>query len=399
MTSSNIQPIIRSYALASRFANGRVTADRLIPPSYRRIQTLHQKVWREEPLSSGCDWGVSNFTFLIPESVTILSSLFLRVDLPALSVGKVYKKNPALYVIKDFRLVSGGNVVYEQDIDSTFRDCLESMTQEEYVNFSKAHLGYEAVATKDARTIYIPIPIPNSHINQRSGSSDRGLGVLPCETNRVRIECQFSLHAANNQCTDSSVTTGTIASKCTMCMREVKMSDANAANYRSKVGEYSVVTRRFQELNAWQTVEANTEVTVKLDAPQGNCSEFQVIAVSFDADKTKRNIYDDTIMASSLQMQCDGVTVRDFNTPEKLLLHNYSEGFQNHAECKQITRLCFGSHSSENSTTYTGSMNFRNISQTKLILKFPVKVDFRLVAVQLMSVQIESTGLLKAYLD
>ena len=82
MSSENVQPIIRSYALASRFANGRVIADRLKPPAYRRIATLHQKTWREEPLSTGCDWGVTNFSFLIPESVTVLSSLFLASSFP-----------------------------------------------------------------------------------------------------------------------------------------------------------------------------------------------------------------------------------------------------------------------------------------------------------------------------
>ena len=399
MSSENVQPIIRSYALASRFANGRVVADRLKPPAYRRIATLHQKSWREEPLSTGCDWDVKNFSFLIPESVTVLSSLFLRIELPELAAGKVYKTNPALYCIKDFRLLSGGNVVYEQDLDAAFRDCLESMTEEEFANFSEAHLGYESTPSNAARTVYIPLPLPNSHINLRHGSSDRGLGVFPCETNRVRIEVQFSLHSNNNQCTDSAVSTGSVAGRCTMCMREVKMSDANAANYRDKSGEYSVVTRRFQEIAPWTQASANTPVTVKLDAPQGNVSEFQVIAVPYNADPTQRDQYTQPLIASSLEMQCDGITVRDLNDSSKIRMHNYSEGFQNHPQCKAITRICFGSHSSESSTTFTGAMNFRNTSQTKLVVTFPSACEFRVVAVQLMSVQIESSGQLKAYLD
>jgi hypothetical protein len=413
MSSENVQPIIRSYALASRFQNGRIVSDRLRPPAFRKLPTLYQKCWREEPLSTGCDWGVTNFSYLIPESVTILSSLFLRIELPALTAGKFYKTNPALYCIKDFKLLSGGNVVYTQDMDACFRDCLESMTEEEYINFSEAHLGYESTPSHAARSVYINLPLPNSHINLRHGSSDRGLGVFPCELERVRLEVQFSLHANDMQATDSTVDTGSIAGRCTICMREVKMSDANAQNYRNKVGEYSVVTRRFQEISPWTQAAANTPVVITLSSPQGNVSEFQIIAVPYDADSNKRNQYSESVLASSLEMQCDGIIVRDFDRPEKVLMHNYSEGFQNHTKCKAISRICFGSHSSESSTTFTGAMNFRNTSQTKLTVKFPVAAEFRVVAVQLMSVQIESTvvavqlmsvqiestGQVKAYLD
>ena len=107
--AENPQNIIRSWNVQTNFAGGPVTSNRLVPPKYGRIKYNYVKTWRE--ISAGVadlDWSSKNYSFYIPSGVRVLSAMYLRIKLPAVS-GATYKNYPGLYPIKEIRLVSGGS--------------------------------------------------------------------------------------------------------------------------------------------------------------------------------------------------------------------------------------------------------------------------------------------------
>ena len=86
----NPQQIIRSWGLQGSFASGAVVQDKLVPARFTRIRTPFLQTWREEALNSSLDWGVQNFSYYLPESLRVISSMFLKIVLPAIS-GTNYK--------------------------------------------------------------------------------------------------------------------------------------------------------------------------------------------------------------------------------------------------------------------------------------------------------------------
>ena len=91
MSYENPENIIRSWNVQTNFATGPVTADQLVPPQYSRIRTPFLLTWREESCNSTLDWGSSNFSIYLPESIRVVSDMNLRIQLPALA-STTYKK-------------------------------------------------------------------------------------------------------------------------------------------------------------------------------------------------------------------------------------------------------------------------------------------------------------------
>ena len=402
MSSENVQPLIASWALSSKYNNGPRIEDRLAPPKYKRINTLHTTVWREEACSSTLNWGTANWSYLFPQSLQVVSSAFIRIQLPALTQG-AYRKHVGLHCVKSMRLLSAGNTVYEiTDLQTYLRDYMESLTDEEFKVFSEAYLGGET-ESQEQRDVYIPILLPNSGFALRHGSqgANRGLGVWPADLgSSQRLEVQITMCADTQQNTDSANQTAAInQGACVMAIREVKMSQSNLQDYKNHRGRYSTISRRFTDLTSdWEVAEANVKRTLLFNQPSGSVSELQIIAVPFDADKNKRD-YLEAVQPTQIKFICDAVTVRDFNRASKVKLHNYKNGFINGTNVKAIGRICFGSHSSEASHVFTGAFNFSNISQIKLEVTFAEKVDFKVVAVQLQCSQIDNAGVVTSYLD
>ena len=110
MSFENPQNIITSWNLQSNFATGPVVVDKLVPPRYARIRTNFIQTWREEALTSQLDWG-KTVNIYLPESLRVVSSIFLRIPLPVLGSAS-YKAYPGLYAIKEIRLLSAGQEVY-----------------------------------------------------------------------------------------------------------------------------------------------------------------------------------------------------------------------------------------------------------------------------------------------
>ena len=141
MSKSNPQIVLDSFALSKSFQLGDAKPNKLIPNAFTKSQNLFLKTWREQSVQNG-DWGTT-WNFVTPESLNVVSSHFLEIDLPAIGGGS-YKSNPGMYCIDEIKLLSNGSEVYTLDFKMYMREFLSSLTNEEYGQFTSTYLGGHA---------------------------------------------------------------------------------------------------------------------------------------------------------------------------------------------------------------------------------------------------------------
>ena len=229
MSFENPTNIRNSWGLQSNFANGPIAVNKLVPPTYSRIRTLFLQTWREQSVDNSLDWGKQNFVFTLPESLQVISTAYLKIDLPVNNAGD-YKPYPGLYVIDNLRLMSSGQEVYSCDYGLFLSDYCQSLSEEELRHFADIYLGGSA-ASGDARTVLLPLLLPNSAYLNRNGHDTRGHGVMPCYTANNRIEIQLSFRAAEHAAAVAANPPGSISGACAMMFHEVVMTDANLKQY------------------------------------------------------------------------------------------------------------------------------------------------------------------------
>ena len=395
--------IIDSYPLSqAKFGSGPVTVDKLQPPTYGRVRTNHVNVFRNEALPSTLDWETSNFSYFFPESLQVVSSAFLRVNLPEIAASGEYRHCPGLYVIDSMRVMSGGNTVYEvPSYRTVLRDYLDSLTDEEYNTFTRAHLGWEPSRSDKARTVHLPILLPNSAYSLRHGGV-RGLGVFPADLSgdgsTRRLEVQFTLNPASHCAQDPVKAPGSIANQTAIAIREVKMGQASLERYKNARGSYSIISRRFVPLGPQYSGVANVTKTVVFNQPVGSVVELQIIANSTNADTTRYSPLD-AVLPINLALICDSIRVKDFPSIDHIRMHNYHNGFVENSSAKPIARICFSAHAQENSHLYAGAFNFHNVSNIRLEVTFDENVVFSVFAVTLQQVEIDTAGIITATLS
>ena len=90
---------------------------------------------------------------------------------------------------------------------------------------------------------------------------------------------------------------------------------------------------------------------------------------------------------------------KTLNTPEKVEMELWSNGFIGNTKCNSPGRLCFASHAAEAENMYSGGFNMQLSSQITIELEFAEHVNYRVFAVQLQRVTVNSLGLVQASLD
>ena len=403
MSYENPENIIRSWNVQTNFATGPVTADQLVPPQYSRIRTPFLKTWREEACNSTLDWGSSNFSIYLPESLRVVSDIFLRIKLPALG-SSTYKRFPGLYPIKTIRLLSQGQEVYSCDYMQFMADHLQQYNDEELKDFANTFLGREDALSLNARDVMCPILIPNSPFLSREGVDTRGHGVFPCYLGTNRLEIQLTMNAANYVSADTSVDCPTISGSCSIMYNEVKMTGPDLMNFSDHRGKYSIINRRFTELTSgWQVYPPNSGsagdvATWNINQPQGVVTEVQVIAVADSADESRHGFT--YIKPTSFKVTADSIVQKDLNTKNKVDAELWANGFvQKNADFPHPGRLCFAAHCAQNSHVYTGGYNQQLASTIQYDFTFAAGCRYKIVAVQLQRVRIDSTGRITATLN
>ena len=397
MSYENQENIIRSWNVQTNFATGPVTADQLVPPQYSRIRTPFLLTWREEQCNSVLNWGSKNFSVYLPESLRVVNDIYLRIKLPELA-STTYRKYPGLFAIKTIRLLSQGQEVYSCDYMAHMADHLQQYSEEELYDFTNCYLGAEDVLSKDARDIMLPILIPNSPFIGREAKDLRGHGVFPCYLGTNRLEIQITMNDAKYMSADPSVVPDTISNRCSLMYNEVKMTGPDLLNFSDHRGKYSIINRRFTELTSgWQTYTSGVK-TWNINQPQGVVTEVQLIAVAENADESRHGFT--YIKPTSFKVTADSIVQKDLDTQNKVDAELWVNGFvQKNVDFKSPGRLCFAAHCASNSHVYTGGYNQQLASTIQYDFTFSGACRWKLIAVQLQRVRIDSTGRITATLN
>ena len=406
MSQENPQNIIRSFAAQSNWAGGAVLTDRLVPPAFSRIRTPFVHTWREDSgVVANLDWASTAFSVYLPESLRVVRAIFLKIDVPAIGGGGVFKLYPGLKALKTIRLMSSGQEVYTCDVERFLTDYCESLSEEQLKRFSETYLGKGATAT--ARTLMIPILLPNSQFSLRNGHDNRGYGVWPAFTGHNRLELQLTMGTALSVSAAAANVPGTIKGACSLMYHQVEMSPEDMNRYSDLRGEYSIVNRRFTEItNGYQNytaaqAAANTVVRWTTSQPQGCVTELMIIAFN-DANE---ELVEDEIIASNvlrpnlIRVIADSITQKELDGKHKIDLELYSHGFVAPADFPSPGRICFAAHCGELSHVYSGGYDMTMASNIVVELRFPSACIWKIIAVQHQRTTIKVDGSVRAFLE
>jgi len=399
MSSENPRNLIRSWSLQSNWATGPIREDKLQPPDYGRIKTPFVHTWRESPIDNNLDWGSQRFSIYLPESLRVVSSMYLKIDVPANSGAAAFKKYMGIYAMKEFKLLSAGIEVYTCNVQDFLVDYMESLSNEALKRFSETYLGQEAVPTATGRTILIPLLMPNSAYLGRAGGT-RGHGIFPCFLGQNRAEVQITLNPAKFLSSDAAQEPTSIAGACALVYHQVEMTSNNILRYSDLRGNYSIVSRRFTELTSGWTeyTNVNTEVVVKNQQPQGTVTEIILVAVANDADES-RHERTAHVFPTSFSVTADSIDQKVLDTDYKLKTELWTNGFIPPDGFNSPARICFAAHASESDHLYSGGYNMTLASNVHFKFKFKQAVRYRLIAVQLQRIKIDSLGRMRSYLE
>ena len=396
MSFENPAQIIRSWGLTKNFAAGPTTVDKLVPPTYGKVRTNFVQTWRQETLGSSLDWGVQNFSYYLPESLRVVSSMFLRISCPGIS-GHNFKPFPGLYAVKTVRLLSAGQEVYTCDVGAFLRDYCESLSDEELEAFGRIYLGHTPTPSDTARSFLIPILLPQSAYMQRHGHNTRGSGVWPCFTSQNRLELQITMNTSGFVSLGANVP-ASISGAVEMYMHQVDMVAADVLRYSDLRGTYSIINRRFTELTSGWTAANTSLQTFTNSQPVGCVTEVFIIAVATGTAEAQRDVAT-VIHPTKFKVIADSICQKDLSNSDKINMELYSNGFTQNSSFNNAARLCFASHAAEATHHYSGGYNMQLASQVSFEFQFGVAVDYRLYAVQLQRVNIDSLGLVRASLE
>ena len=394
----NPQNIIRSWNNQTNFQTGPVFQDKLVPPKYGKIRTNFITTWREENNLGNLEWGSQNHTVYLPESLRVISSIYLRISLPLLQNSAVYKDFPALYAIKTLRLLSGGVEIYSCDNQVIMGDYMQSLTDEQLRVFGKTYLGHQDSMDGTARDVMIPLLLPNSAYMGRNGHDTRGHGVFPWYLGTNKLEIQLTMNTADYLAADPANVPGSIENQCVLMYHEVQMTGLNKKRYQDLRGGYSIVNRRFTELTSgWVTyATANAVERIRHSQPQGTVTELQIIAVANNADASRHTFA--YIRPISIKCTADAIVQRDLNNKQKVEAELWQNGFVPPPAFPAPGRMCFAAHAAEASHIYTGGYNMNLASNVDFEFVFDQAVRYRVFAIQIQRIKINSAGEIASFL-
>ena len=176
------------------------------------------------------------------------------------------------------------------------------------------------------------------------------------------------------------------------------MTGPDLLNFSDHRGKDSIINRRFTELTSGWQAYTSGNATWNINQPQGVVTEVQIIAVADSADESRHGFT--SIRPINVKVTADSIVQKDLNTKNKVDAELWSNGFvQKNADFPHPGRLCFAAHCAENSHVYTGGYNQQLASTIQYDFEFPSACRYKIVAVQLQRVRIDSTGRITATLN
>ena len=388
--------VVEQFALCQRFASMGQTksSNSLLPESYARVQTNYLKQNRKESFTAA--YGDVNKSYTFPESLQILASSYVKAVLP-LNSSANYKTIPGLWIIDKFYLRCNGDLVYSGCYQTLLNDHLQSLTDEDARAYCEALMGYvPGAASGAARTVFLPIPLPNSHLWRYGG---RGQGAYPFTSHRNnKIEIAFDFFA-NTHTTADRTNVSPAMTGVQIIHKEVICPLSQAPTLRDARGRYALVSRRYTQLQDWTAATASAEQDIVVSNLSGCVCEIIVEAAPQQTNLDELDL-SSPVTPSAVRLICDSVECINHDSEAECRLIEYSHGYRKNDFFNSMTyRLVFGSHGAESDRTFQGAINFSGVTQANLKLTFPVNVNFRVTAVQLGVTSISSTGRLTQKID
>jgi hypothetical protein len=402
--SENVTQIIDSFSLNSKFNQGVVATDRLLPAPFERSQSFYLNTWREIQCAPTLNWGSVDHSFQFPASVRICSSMFLRVQLPLNAAG--WLSNVGAHIIKSIKIKSGGRTpIFYDNYAIYLQDYIASLSDEGHRAFSKAYMGgYQAKdsETQAARTVFVPILLPNSHfLHREQRNSKSGYGCLPCNFENNKLEVCVTLNN-NAYCLATAGTAASLVGNLTWCIREVQMSESNMVRYESARGSFSQITRQMTTVHGdnYRYLDGSgSEATEEIlfQRLTGTLKELQIHAVEVESEGEEVKYLNRQVHPTKVQLWVDSILVREYKDTPFLTLELFKQGFVPNLYSDNCARICFGSHTS--SREFTGGFNMQNSSNIRLVVTFDKQVRYQVRAVRLENITIDSTGTLRSSLE
>ena len=251
-------------------------------------------------------------------------------------------------------------------------------------------------ASGAARTVFLPIPLPNSHLWRYGG---RGQGTFPFTSFRNnKLEISFDFFANTHNAADRSNPSPAMTDV-RIVHKEVICPLSQAPTLRDARGRYALVSRRYTQLQDWTAAGSGVEQDIVVSNLSGCVVEMIVEACPQQSDLDRLDL-SSPVTPSSVRLICDSVECVNHDSEAECRLIEYSHGYRKNDFYNSCTyRLVFGSHGAESDRTFQGAINFSGITQANLKLKFPEAVNFRITAVQLGVTAIGTTGRLRQNID
>ena len=370
------------------------SSNSLLPESYARVQTNYLKQNRKESFAAA--YADVNRSYTFPESLQILASSYVKAVLP-LNSSANYKTIPGLWIIDKFYLRCNGDLVYSGCYQTLLNDHLQSLTDEDARAYCQALMGYvPGAASGAARTVFLPIPLPNSHLWRYGG---RGQGAYPFTSHRNnKIEIAFDFFANTHTTADRSNVSPAMTGV-QIIHKEVICPLSQAPTLRDARGRYALVSRRYTQLQDWTAATASAEQDIVVSNLSGCVCEIIVEAAPQQTNLDELDL-SSPVTPSAVRLICDSVECINHDSEAECRLIEYSHGYRKNDFFNSMTyRLVFGSHGAESDRTFQGAINFSGVTQANLKLTFPVNVNFRVTDVQLGVTSISSTGRLTQKID
>ena len=392
----NPSNIIRSWGLQQSFRISDGTVNKLAPPPYKSIKTLFCQTWREEQLSTSLDWGSQQFSVLLPESLRVISAAYLKIQIPSHAL----RAYPGLYCVKNVRLLSAGQELYNVEVSDFLSDYCSSLTSDEARTFADIYLGGRTAKTHQA-TVFVPIPTPNSAYMNRNGHDTRGHGVLPCFLGNQRLEFQITMNGNTFADSDGNGAVPSISGQCSIMYHEVQMEPRELELYADLRGSYNIISRRLQQLSGgWQDYASpNTEVSVNLSSPQGIVTQLIIFAVPTAASPDRYSARE-YVKATNIRVTADAEPQLNLDDAHKCAVHLWTNGFVENELFPNAARICFRAHAGEDeSHLYSGGYKMTLASNIVLSFTFAEAVKYRIVADQIQRIRCDGKGVFHATFD
>ena len=388
---------LESLPYSSQWNVGPVNRDNLAATAYARVRQPYIARFRTVPVPVSATIGAQNVSILLPESLQVMLSCYLRIELPLLTGTATYRKFVGARILRDVRILSAGQQVMQCDYRDVMTDYLCNLERSAYESFCDTHLGGRH-PTNVARTVLVPIPMWNSAIFARSHTGH--LGAIPAAgfaNNRL----EFILDFANSKQLTVDASVVPAFTSITMEIHEALLPSAAMRAYARQNGNYSLISRAMRRLgtidNKEYTAEnaaAGTIVTFECASPAGSFEEIVILAIKKAGGTLAAHDLDQFafVIPTSMALICDSRNVRVLDQA-KAQLEMFSNGFTNNEDIVVPMRFCLGSHTrAYGSSSYCGAFAFDAISNVQVQLTFAEACYVRILGICKARYSITTTG-------